>query len=239
MPKILNIESVKQQPSSNSSISIVPVIRINTGPAPPKQRNVAMKNTAAGPIRQQQQKYQESHSKSLQKKQSSDSKYRLSDDDMNMVYSPSAPLFSFKCYKHWFHAIQSSFQTKMIQVLSTIQMVKKISYDSSWFIVLILIVYLFVKLILWTSPDEFVVSKYFHIRDQSTLFLNSRFELSSQRTREATAVTLRWMQHPSGNQHGCRRSPKSWTNMSSNPHKTQHSNFRPMSTHQKKNVNHF
>lgn len=84
MPKILNIESVKQQPSSNSSISIVPVIRVNTGQAPPKQRNVAMKNTAAGPIRQQQQKYQESQQKSLQKKQSSDSKYRLSDDD-NMV----------------------------------------------------------------------------------------------------------------------------------------------------------
>lgn len=93
MPKILNIESVKQHPSSNSSISIMPMIKVNTGPAPPKQRNVAMKNTAAGPIRQQQQKFQESQQKS--KKQNSDSKYRLSDDD-NMVYFHS--LLSLNCH---------------------------------------------------------------------------------------------------------------------------------------------
>jgi hypothetical protein len=46
-----------------------------------KQRNVAMKNTAAGIIKQQQQKTQDSQKP---KKQNSDSKYRLSDDD-NMV----------------------------------------------------------------------------------------------------------------------------------------------------------
>ena len=95
LSKIFNIESIystndKQNqdqpvvkpPSSSSSISIVPIIRVMPGPkTSSKQRNVAMKNTAAGIIKQQQQKTQDSQKP---KKQNSDSKYRLSDDD-NMV----------------------------------------------------------------------------------------------------------------------------------------------------------
>ena len=95
LSKIFNIESIystndKQNqdqpvvkpPSSSSAISNVPKIRVMPGPkTSSKQRNVAMKNTAAGIIKQQQQKTQDSQKP---KKQNSDSKYRLSDDD-NMV----------------------------------------------------------------------------------------------------------------------------------------------------------